>query len=46
MKGKRFSTIDKRKIKIRAGGDTKERSHKCIISERGYFEGDKIVIDK
>ena len=24
----------------------KKRWHKCIISEGGYFEGDKIVIDK
>ena len=26
--------------------DWKKRWHKCIISEGGYFEGDKIVIDK
>ena len=24
----------------------KKSWHKCIISEGGYFEGDKIVIDK
>ena len=49
---------DKRKIETQAVGDTKmrlsemfrevekKRWHKCIISEGGYFEGDKIVIDK
>ena len=26
--------------------DWKKRWHKCTISERGYFEGDKIFIDK
>ena len=26
--------------------DCENRWHKCIISEGGYFEGDKIVIDK
>ena len=26
--------------------DWKKRWHKCIISEGGYFEGNKIVIDK
>ena len=26
--------------------DWKKRWHKCIISEGGYFEGDKIVVDK
>ena len=26
--------------------DWKKRCHKCIISEGGYFEGNKIVIDK
>ena len=26
--------------------DWKKRWHKCIISEGGYFEGVKIVIDK
>ena len=25
--------------------DWKKRWHKCITSEEGYFEGDKIVID-
>ena len=24
----------------------KQRWYKCIISEKGYFEGDNIVIDK
>ena len=24
----------------------RKRWHKCTISESGYFEGDKIVIDK
>ena len=27
-------------------GDCKERWHKCIISEGGYFEDDKLIIDK
>ena len=26
--------------------DWKKRWHRCILSERGHFEGDKIVIDK
>ena len=26
--------------------DWKKRCHKCFISEGGYFEGDKIVINK
>ena len=26
--------------------DWKKRWHKCILSEKDYFEGDKIVIDK
>ena len=26
--------------------DWNKRWHKCFISEVGYFEGDKIVIDK
>ena len=26
--------------------DWKKRWHKCIISKRGCFDGDKIVIDK
>ena len=48
---------DKRKIEIKAFGytnktfqkyfeDWKKCWHKCIISEVGYFEGDKIVIAK
>ena len=26
--------------------DWKKRWHKCLMSEGGYFEGDKIVVDK
>ena len=26
--------------------DWKKCRHKCIITERGYFEGEKIIIDK
>ena len=52
MKGKRFATIEEiKKIETGEAGDTKQRVsevfrrlkkrwHKCIISERGYFEGD------
>ena len=52
MKGKRFVKIEeiKEKEKKRAiqkcFEDWKKCWYNCIISDGGYFEGDKIVIDK
>ena len=54
MKGKPFGTIeDKRKIETGAVGDTKKNFRRVSRIGKnvyyiwgGYFEGDKIVIDK
>ena len=53
MKGKLFATIEEIKEKskqellaIPKSSFQKCFEDKCIISEGGYFEGDKIVIDK
>ena len=49
MKGKLFAMIEEMKEKSKQKKRFKDRKkycHKCIISEGGYFEGDKIVIDK
>ena len=49
MKGKGFATIpvgDTKSAFQKCFEDWKNRWHKCIISEVGYFEADKIVIDK
>ena len=58
MEGKRFATIEEIKEKStqellaipkvfqKCFEDCKKRWHKRIIFEVGYFEGDKIVIEK
>ena len=51
--GKRFAAIEEIKEKsikellaLPKSADWRKRWHKCIISEGGYFEGKKIVINK
>ena len=54
IEGKRFAMIEKVKEKSaisknafqKCFEDGKKRWLRCIISEGGYFKGDKIVIDK
>ena len=48
MKGKRFATIEKIKEKSKQEllAIPKSEWYKYVISEGGYFKGDKIVIDK
>ena len=46
MREKRFAKIGEVKIRSDVFRGLKKRWHKFIISEGGYFVGEKIVIDK